>query len=397
MADGSCDTEHHAFVVDDDPQIRAFVARALDGAGFTAHEFSRLPELEAALTARRPDVIVLDLSLGDADAVEVIRSLAACRFAGHVLLVSGHSSATLEEVRRIGQRRGLEMAPPLHKPFRLADLRARLADVAQSTGMQPIGTDLAAGLQNNHLELWYQPKIALSTMAICGAEALVRLRHPQQGIVPPAQFLPPAGDALYGPLTDFVVRRALADWSLFAARPAIGRAWTAKRLAINVPASILQGPDFVRSVRRHLPDHPDFPGLIVEITEDEAIRDPDMAREVAVQLQLYGIHVSIDDFGAGYSSLARLDELPFAELKLDRVFVDGCARDAEKRAMCRSVVDLAHRFGLTAVAEGIETPDDLHTLIDLGFDTGQGFLFARPMSRNDFIEHLQSMQAAGID
>lgn len=394
MPEGSDRTERHAFVVDDEPQVRAFVGRMLGIAGFVAHEFGRLRDVEAALTLRRPDVILLDLSLGGADAIEVMRSLAVARFAGHVLLVSGHGAGTLEDVRRIGERRGLRMAPPLSKPFRLADLRLRLADVVAS-GRETAGGPFEAALQNNHLELWYQPKIDLATMAVAGAEALIRCRHPEHGILPPARFLPPAGDPLYRPLTDFVVRRSLADWSSFAALPAIARRWTGARLAINVPASILQGADFVAGVRRHLPDHPDFRGLIVEITEDEAIRDPETAREVAVQLQLYGIHVSIDDFGAGHSSLGRLDELPFAELKLDRVFVDGCAHDADKRAMCRSVVELAHRFAMTAVAEGVETRDDLRVLTELGFDVGQGYLFARPMPAADFARYLAGTPAAG--
>jgi EAL domain-containing protein (putative c-di-GMP-specific phosphodiesterase class I) len=187
-----------------------------------------------------------------------------------------------------------------------------------------------------------------------------------------------------------VVRRSLADWSTFAASRSIGGEWTTKRLAINVPASILQSADFANNVRRHLPAHPQFPGLIVEITEDEAVSDPDFAREVAVQLSLYNIHVSIDDFGAGYSSLARLKELPFVELKLDRRFVDGCSIDESKRSMCQTVVNLAHRNRLSAVAEGVETADDLRTLIGMGYDTAQGFYFARPMKSEDFAEALVS-------
>lgn len=389
-------TGRHAFVVDDEPQFCAFVSRMLESSGFSPHEFSRLRDVETALTLRRPDIIILDLSLGGADAIEIMRSLAEDRFSGRVLLVSGHDSATLEDVRRIGSRRGLRMLAPLTKPFRLADLRQRLGDVPASSAADA-SEGLEAALQSSRLELWYQPKVDLSDLAVVGAEALVRFRHPEQGILPPARFLPPPGDPLYRPLTDFVVRRALSDWSSFAGLPMIAQRWAGARLAVNVPASILQSRDFVTGVRRHLPDHPGFRGLIVEITEDEAIRDPETAREVAVQLRLYGIHVSIDDFGAGHSSLERLDELPFAELKLDRVFVDGCAHDAGKRAMCRSVAELAHRFGMTAVAEGIETVDDLRVLRELGFDVGQGYLFARPMPAADFVGYVAADRPPGAD
>ncbi len=219
-------------------------------------------------------------------------------------------------------------------------------------------------------------------MRLCGAEALIRLRHPSLGIILPGGFLPTAGDPLYYPLTDFIVGRSLADWSRFANKQ------MTNRLAINVPASVLQRPDFVSNLRKHLPVHPKFPGLIVEITEDEAISDPDLAREIAVQLKLYNVHVSIDDFGSGFSSLARLNELPFAEIKLDRSFVHGCANDDKKRDMCRAVADLARRFAISSVAEGVETKDDLQVLMELGYDVAQGFLFAKPMRSDDFIDLL---------
>ena len=165
----------HAFIVDDEPQVRAFVSKAFVGAGFIPHEFSRVPEVEAALTLFKPEVIVLDLSLGGTDAVEMMRSLAASRFAGKILLVSGHDPATLDEVRKIGERRGLAMLPILRKPFRIEELKARLAEVTEPTGVPTGRADLEAALQNNWLELWYQPKIDLKSMGVCGAEALTEL------------------------------------------------------------------------------------------------------------------------------------------------------------------------------------------------------------------------------
>ncbi len=286
-------------------------------------------------------------------------------------------------MHQIGTRRGVSMLEPLHKPFRLEQLRERLDAVRREVPAR-FDASLDAGLRNNWLELWYQPKIDLKSRLICGAEALIRMRHPTHGIVPPASFLPSPGDRLYNPLTDFIVERSLHDWVNFANHK------MTNRLAINVPASVLQRPDFVAHLRRHLPDDPRFPGLIVEITEDEAISDPELAREVAVQLKLYNVHVSIDDFGSGYSSLARLKELPFAEVKLDRSFVNGCAQDKTKRAMCEAVVDLARRFNITSVAEGVETTEDLQVLVDAGYDVAQGFLFARPMVSGDFIKLVTS-------
>lgn len=374
----------HAFVVDDEAQIRTFVSNVLVSAGFKTHQFKSRAEVEVALANQIPRVIVLDLSLGSSDAVEVIRSLSAMRFGGDVLLISGHDQATIEDVLLIGANRGLTMLPPLHKPFRIDDLRERLALVLETWGDQSSDVSLDAALRNGWLELWYQPKIDLKTMLVCGAEGLVRLRHPTRGVVLPAAFLPPAGDSLYSPLTDFILWRALGDWSIFAENR------MTNRLAINVPASILERPDFVANLRAHLPTHPDFPGLIVEITEDEAINDPELAREIAVQLKLYNVHVSIDDFGSGHSTLRRLKELPFAEIKLDRSFVQGCAGDSSKQSMCQAVVDLARKFNIVSVAEGVETRDDLKVVKEMGYDVAQGFLFARPMRSSDFVELLRS-------
>lgn len=383
----------HAFIVDDEPQILAFMTKAMQGAGFSASAFSRIADIEAALTRQKPDVVILDLTLGGTDAIEVMRSLAASRYGGKVLLVSGHDAATLEEVQLIGVRYGLAMLPFLRKPFRIAELTARVAAVTNSGGGTAGDVSLPTALQNNWLEVWYQPKFDLKSMLVGGAEALVRLRHPQHGVILPSAFLPPAGDPLYRPLSDFVIRRALADWV------GLARIWSGMRLAVNVPVSVLQGTDFINGVRRHLPDDPKFPGLIFEITEDEAIREPELAREAATQLKLYNIDVSIDDFGAGHSSLARLKELPFAELKLDRSFVAGCAADARKLAMCRSVVELAHRFSMTAVAEGVETAEDLQVLIGMGYDLAQGYYFQRPMTGEDLTTMLATpaMKAHAFD
>jgi EAL domain-containing protein (putative c-di-GMP-specific phosphodiesterase class I) len=135
----------------------------------------------------------------------------------------------------------------------------------------------------------------------------------------------------------------------------------------------------VEQVRRALPDDPGFPGLVIEVTEDEAIRDAAWMREAALQLRLFNASIAIDDFGSEYASLSRLNALPFSELKLDRPFVSGCGSDRLKRAMVRTTIDLAHSFGATLCAEGVETRDDMQCLADLGCDAAQGFFFAKPM------------------
>ena len=347
----------------------------------------------AQVKAQPPDVVVLELVVGPTDAVEVIRHLDVIKFKGKVLLISGRDAATLEETRKVGLRRGLAMLPSLRKPFRPSDLQAALASPPETqdpgagaqkkhAGAHPeLRIDLAQALQESWLELWYQPKFDLKSRLICGAEALLRARHPEHGIVAPAQMLPDRSHPILNAVSQWVIRQALTDWSSFA------DAGLPLKLAVNVPIAVVQAPDFMALVRRLRPhSDPRFPGLIVEITEDDVIRDPRQVHEAGTQLKLYGISLSIDDFGAAHSSLSRLMELPCAEIKIDCHFVSGCASDEVKRTLCQTVIDLAHRFGILTCAEGVEEADDLRCLISLRCDTARGFLFARPIEREAFLK-----------
>jgi EAL domain-containing protein (putative c-di-GMP-specific phosphodiesterase class I)/CheY-like chemotaxis protein len=389
------------YVVDDDPRANALICQLLKTIGVTPQGFTGPMQFLVQAKTHPPDVVVLDLALGQSDAVEVIRQLEIIGFSGAVLLISGRDELTLEEIRRVGLRRGLSMLPSLRKPFRAADLQRVFSAAAERQGGGPEAVanglqmaspefrlDLKQALQEGWLELWYQPKIDLKSLLICGAEALVRARHPEHGIVTPAQLLPPPGDPSYYALSKCVVRQALTDWGHFV------DAGLPLKVAVNVPLAVLEAPDFVRNVRELLPQDARFPGLIFEITEDDAVRDPDHIHEIASQLRLYGIALSIDDFGKACSSLARLIELPCVELKIDRTFVAGCADDQVKRAVCETVSNLAHRFGISVCAEGVEQIDDLRRIISLGCDTAQGFFFSKPMERDLFIRRAMAKAAS---
>ncbi len=388
----STDSAHLAFVLDDEPKISAIICRILTSAGMMARRFERPVEFLTELRVSNPKLVVLDLALGGSDAIDVIRQLELFKFKGKVLLVSGRHEASLVEVEKIGRSHGLRMLPSLQKPFRLNELNDRLKAVHEAErpeprqeSVPPDGStcqriDLAEALRRNWLEVWYQPKIDLKSLTICGAEALIRARHPVRGVVQPIDILAPTGDALYQPLSVFVLRRAMQDWIMFAEKGLF------TRLSVNIPVSILKAPGFVDIVRKVIPSSSEFPGLIIEVTEDESIHDQQLVHEVATQLKLYNSWLSIDDFGTAYASLSRLQELPFVELKLDRKFVSHCASNRLKRALCQTVVDLARRFGASSCAEGVETSEDARCLIDLGFDSAQGFLFAKPMLAKQFQE-----------
>ena len=242
---------------------------------------------------------------------------------------------------------------------------------------------LADVLARDWFELFYQPKIELKTMRLYGAEALVRARHPQRGVLPPGVFLPGAGEADMLALTERVILTALRDWEDFAANG------LSLKIAVNVPVSALVKLPIAAMVREHRPAAESWPGLIMEVTEDEIIRDLKLANDAAEQLCAARCSLALDDFGAGYSSIARLKQLPFSELKIDRAYVINCHTDRVNAGLCEVFVELAKRFGLKTVAEGIELIHESHKLQALGCDVGQGYLYAKPMPKAQLISTMR--------
>lgn len=239
-------------------------------------------------------------------------------------------------------------------------------------------------LRRNWFELWYQPKIDLHTMRMSGAEALVRARKPDGSMVPPGVFLPGASEEQMLALTERVMLCALRDWEACAAHG------VPVRFSINVPVSALLKLPLVKMLRKERPRSDQWPGLIMEVTEDEIINDIAFANEVAGALQELHCTLAVDDFGAGYSSLARLRQLPFSELKIDRSYVMNCNKDKVNAGLCETIVELSKRFGLKTVAEGVETWHESHKLQAIGCDMAQGFLFAKPMPLGQLIGMMRS-------
>jgi EAL domain-containing protein (putative c-di-GMP-specific phosphodiesterase class I) len=254
---------------------------------------------------------------------------------------------------------------------------------APSAPEQRPRVSIGEALRNQWFEIWYQPKVDLKRKCLAGAEALARIRHPEHGVLLPGSFLADVDEESIAELGQRTLLAALSDWSVFE------DAGFNLQLSINVPVSVLFKLPIAALMLKHRPQSERWPGLIVEVTEDQIVRDIALAREVATQLAVNDIKIAIDDFGAGYSSLSSLRELPFAELKIDRSFVTGCSLDATNAAICQTAIDLAHRFGSDAVAEGVETQTDLQALMVMGCDYGQGALMSPPMPKDRFLELLQ--------
>jgi EAL domain-containing protein (putative c-di-GMP-specific phosphodiesterase class I) len=209
---------------------------------------------------------------------------------------------------------------------------------------------------------------------VVAVEALLRWPHPRLGFVPPLDFLPLAEDAgLMRPLTSFVLQEALAQCADWRSQ---GHNLT---MSINVSATNVLDVEFVALVeeqlrRHHLPAD----ALILEITETTLIADLERCGEVIDQLRRLGCTVSIDDFGAGFTSLASLSKLAVGEVKLDRSFLASLDRQPNSQALIEATINLAHALGLQVVAEGVEEEATLETLASLGCDLAQGYFIARP-------------------
>ncbi len=241
--------------------------------------------------------------------------------------------------------------------------------------------ELQAAIGEDQLVLHYQPQLDLRSGEMLAVEALIRWSHPRLGMLPPDSFVPMAEEAgLMLPITTWVLETAVrqcAEWT------ASGRHLT---VAVNVSPKNLMEPGFVEAVSEQLRRH-DLPAemLVIEITETNVIAEFDATRYVIEDLRDLGIVVSIDDFGAGVTSLAYLSNLPVRELKLDRSFIAGIAAGDRDRELdlVRSTIELGHSMGLRIVAEGIEDTATLELLTELGCDLAQGFCISRPKLASD--------------
>ena len=237
-------------------------------------------------------------------------------------------------------------------------------------------------LDNGWFEDWYQPKIDLKRKCLAGAEASACMRHPGLGLLMPGGYTCGA-DAEMARLSEHALLAILENWSLFDG------AGFNLNLAIKVPVQMLLELPIRELVAEHRPVSERWPGITLQVSEDDIVRNLKLAREVTTRLRASGVKIAIDDFGAGYSSLASLRELPFVEIKLDRSFVQNCAIDATNGAICQTAIDLAHRFSSLAAAKGIESQADLQALMAMSCDFGQGDLISPPLSREQFLDLLR--------
>ncbi len=363
---------HDVFIIDDDKPLAEVFHQVLERRGLSTRTFGGRQALEEVPPGQWAPIMILDLSLGESDAIEVIQMLAGHHYAGTVALMSGRGEERLNQVQKIALRRGLTMLPPLAKPIR-SDQIDRIVRHAATIEREDPPYDLAYALDADLVEFWYQPKVDLKSGATVGLEALARVRHPTAGVLSPADFLPTRPCTALDRLAERTITAACRDWSQMHAHG------IDVPVSINASMSSLSSLEVIPLIRATAPNQlAAWPGLTIEITEAELIRDVDAAFELAVRLGLYKVDLAIDDFGKGFSSLSQVNALPFAEIKIDKDFVSGVHADAKRGAICEMTIALGHRFGRTITAEGIESTTDLDWLRQRNCDVGQGYYFGRP-------------------
>lgn len=239
-------------------------------------------------------------------------------------------------------------------------------------------------LERGELVLYYQPIVSLETGDVVGVEALIRWRHPERGLLVPADFLAVAEESgLIVPISDWVVRSACEQASLWQRLQPM-------RISVNMPPQQLRHPSFVKLISDNLRRSGLSPSAIgLELVESSLIENREAIVDNLRQLRAMGVYIAVDDFGTGYSSLSYLKRLPIDALKIDRSFTQGIPSDVNDTAISTTIIAMARSLNLQVVAEGVETPEQAEFLRAHGCHTAQGYLFSRPLAANECLPFLE--------
>jgi EAL domain-containing protein (putative c-di-GMP-specific phosphodiesterase class I)/CheY-like chemotaxis protein len=382
-------------LVDDEPFMLSLHARMLATMGYTS--VTSFCDAQSALEAidcatSPPDLILLDLNMPQIDGVEFVRYLVQRHYAGSLIILSGEDERMLRAAEKLVQEHQITTLGYLRKPAKremLAAVLEKWVHTAPSEHwpqLEPGKTaetkkvytaeEVRAAIVNGELINYYQPTVALKTGLIVGVEALVRWRHPVNGLVFPDQFITVAEqNGLIRDLTRVVIGSAFND----------ARRWQHEmgltlQMAVNVSMDDLGSLEFAdyiagEAIAAGIPSK----GVTLEVTESQLMQDQRTALDVLTRLRLKRFRTSIDDFGTGHSSLAQLRDLPFDELKIDRGFVHRAWADTTVMAIFNASVLLAKQLNMQIVAEGVEDRADWNFVRRSDCDVAQGYFIAKPM------------------
>ena len=251
-----------------------------------------------------------------------------------------------------------------------------------------ISNEMHNAIINNELEIYYQPQVDAKTQKLIGAEALLRWKHPKLGFIPPDEFIPIAEEnALIIPIGEWVLKEAtrqVKQWIDEGNAPIL--------IAVNISAMQFRHPNIIQRIENILHEVGlDFNYLELELTERMAMKNPEYVIETMNKFHKKGIRMSIDDFGTGYSSLSYLKKFKIYKLKIDQSFVRDISEDEDDKAIVNSIINMAKGLGLTTIAEGVETKEQLNYLKKQGCDEIQGYYYAKPLPAKEFEEFRKTL------
>ncbi|QNH77506.1 EAL domain-containing response regulator [Pseudomonas protegens] len=392
--------ELSVLVLEDQPFQRLVAVSALRkaGIGLVCEAADGNEALTALKVSGGVDIAICDLRMRGMDGLTFLHHASQSGLLRSVILSSDLDPVLRQATVSMIQSLGLEFLGDLGKPFNLGRAKLLLRrysrpQVIPSTLVDGpaalCASEVQRGLNNGEFEAYYQPKVHLVTGQLKGAEVLARWNHPHLGILPPIRFLPimEAHD-LVGQLFNSLLSQGLA------LQKELSQLLQPVELAFNLHVSQLASMELVEHINQSL-EQSQLParGLMFEVTESGLVLAPASSLETLVRLRLLGCGLAMDDFGAGYSSLERLCEFPFSQVKLDASFVRKLDFQPRSRAIIRSSVSLCESLGLSLVIEGVETREQSEQLRELGCTLAQGFLFARPMPGKHFISYCQDQSA----
>ncbi|MCW5600785.1 EAL domain-containing response regulator [Nitrosomonas sp.] len=391
--------ENRLLVLDDDASVGFTICAIAERVGFEVRSTVGVDEFFALLDTWQPTHIIVDLVMPDIDGVDALRRLAELDCRATIIVASGVGARVLDAASRAAVEHGLTVAGVLSKPFTPRDLRALLmvkpppsrGYAEAKTTHDPIDfvevTEemLQAALEGEQFNVYYQPKIHCASGALAGMEGLVRWVHPEHGLIMPNRFMALAEESgLIGRMTIQIFEQAFAWLAAHFQNADI-------TLSLNVSAKSLDDPKMASWIAGLCVDYGIDPSrIILEITETSTMADPVAMLDLLTQFRLKGFHLSIDDFGVGYSSLIQLARLPFSELKIDKMFVISAPASEESRKITTAILGLAHNLGLRVTAEGVEDDWTLNFLCEIGCDHAQGHYIARAMKGQEFLTWLQN-------
>lgn len=341
------------------------------------------------------DIALCDLQMEGMDGLEFIQRIGASGQVRSIIISSTLSADLRRAVRQMVSLLGLEFLGDVGKPLHTEALGKLLSKQLNacpvSASRVAVATDPASesevrrALATQQLKAFYQPKFNLQTGDVCGVEVLARWLDPRKGVISPAAFLPT------------LERCGLMDQWLYAqidqalhVQAQARLQGSALNMAFNLHAAQLANPELASNIRQLLARHGAAgSGVTFEVTESGLLEASTISLESLVRLRMMGCQLSIDDFGAGFSSLQRLCQLPFNEIKLDAEFVSTLEQEPRCLAVIASTLALGETLGMSVVIEGIETEAQCQQLLDIGCTQGQGFWYARPMAAEDFLNWLK--------